>query len=138
MDTERFTGWNGRMLFGILLLSIGALLLLNNTDIIDLGPVRTLWPLILVVLGISTLVNARDREESGVGLWRYRSRRPHTGGGIWLIFLGLWLLVSTNHLFGLRSRDIWPIFIIAWGASMVWRSLYRQSRQRIAEESHGQ
>ena len=137
MDTEKYVGWNGRMMFGILVLLFGALLLLNNTDIIDLGPIHRLWPLILVFLGLSTLINAYDRQDSGVGVWQMRGRRPHSGGGIWLIFLGLWLLVSTNHLFGLRFRDTWPIFIIAWGVTMVWRSLYRQSRQRIAEEPHG-
>jgi hypothetical protein len=123
------------MVFGIALLAFGALLLLNNTDIINLGPIHNFWPLLLIVFGISTMVNAYDRQDSGVGVWK--GRRPHSGGGVWLILVGVWLLVSTNHLFGLRFRDTWPMFIIAWGVSMVWRSLYRQSRQRIAEEPHG-
>ena len=137
MDAHESSGWNGRMLLGILILAIGALLLLNNTDIINLGPIHTLWPLILVVIGISTIVNAYDRQDSGVGVWRGRTRRPHSSGGIWLIFIGLWFLVSSNHLFGLHFRDTWPMFIIAWGVSMVWRSVARQSRQRIAEEPNG-
>ena len=137
MDTHESSGWNPRMLFGIALLAFGALLLLNNTDIINLGPIHNFWPVILIVIGVSTMVNSYDRQDSGAGVWRMRGRRPHSGGGIWLILVGLWFLVSTNHLLGLSFRDTWPMFIIAWGVSMVWRSLYRQPRQRLAEEPNG-
>jgi len=137
MDQQQSFRWNGRATFGVLVLLFGAMLLLNNVDIIDVGPLWRLWPLILVVIGVNTLLNSHYGQDSGVGVWRRRDRRPHAGGGVWLIFLGLWFLLSLNHPWGLHFKDTWPILIIGWGASLLWRSAANPHQTRIAEENHG-
>ncbi len=121
MITKRWFGLGGQMIFGLILSFFGVLLLLDNVDIIDVG--WRFWPFIIVFLGLYKLLNA----ENG---WR-------SGSGLWLIFLGLWLSVSVNHIFGLHFRDTWPILIIGWGVSILWRSLGYQSRYTLSEEHHG-
>ncbi|MFA6456265.1 MAG: DUF5668 domain-containing protein, partial [Bacteroidota bacterium] len=98
---------------GSLLILIGAVLLLHQLNIFylyDLGidSVWQLWPFILVVIGIGKLVDAPTVY--------------HIGHGIWWIFLGLWLYVSINHVYGLGFEETWPAMLIAWGVSMMWES----------------
>jgi hypothetical protein len=118
MEHQRRLKREGRGLFGLILMLSGVLLLLENVDIIDIG--WTYWPLILVLFGLYKL------SEHG---WR-------SGNGLWLIIIGLWLYISINHIFGLSFLDAWPILIIGWGLSILWRALGRQSTWIIKENHH--
>lgn len=106
-----------RGIFGLVLMLFGVLLLLENVDIIDIG--WRFWPLILVFIGFYKLT------EHG---WR-------SGNGLWLIIIGLWLYGSLNRAFGLSFQDTWPILIIGWGVSILWKALSRQSTC-LREENH--
>ena len=105
---------------GSLLIAFGTILLLQQMDMIslrDLGlhSIWQLWPFILVFIGIGKLADAPSLY--------------HIGKGIWWVFLGLWLYVSINHLFGLSFSETWPAILIAWGVSMMWESLTKDSRK---------
>jgi hypothetical protein len=112
---------NGEIVFGTILLLFGALLLLDNVNIIEVGSAWSYWPFILVIIGSNKIFNSGSLKE--------------TGSGAWLIFLGLWLFVSIQHIFGLGFRDTWPMLIIAWGVSEIWKALTQQSRVDIAKEN---
>jgi hypothetical protein len=99
----------GQLFLGLLLIGMGLLFLADNLYNLDIGPIWRYWPFLLVLLGIQSLFNASDRD--GIG------------GGVWLIFIGLWLYVSLNHVWGLGFSDSWPFLIIAWGVSVIWKSL---------------
>jgi hypothetical protein len=99
----------GQLFLGLLLIGMGLLFLADNLYNLDIGPIWRYWPFLLVLLGIQSLFNAADRD--GIG------------GGVWLIFIGLWLYVSLNHVWGLGFSDSWPFLIIAWGVSVIWKSL---------------
>lgn len=76
------------------------------------------WPLILVFLGLMRLVlPATD------GRRNYR-------GGIWLLSIGGWGLVSEFGLFGLHYGRSWPLLIVAVGLNMVLQS-FEGARQRV-------
>lgn len=107
----------GRSLFGLTLMLFGVLLLLENVDIIDIG--WKFWPLLLVFIGFYKL------SEHG---WQ-------SGNGLWLIMIGLWLYISINHVFDLSFQDTWPILIIGWGLSILWRALGKQPAW-ILKENH--
>jgi hypothetical protein len=104
---------------GTILILFGSVLLLNQLDIFyldELGihSVWQLWPFILVVIGIGKLVDAPTFY--------------HVGNGIWWIFMGLFLYVTINHVYGLYFSDTWPALLVAWGISMMWESLTKHSR----------
>lgn len=99
----------GQLFLGMLLIGIGLLFLADNFYYLDIGPIWRYWPFILVLIGVQHLFTSRDRD--GIG------------SGVWFIFIGLWLFVSLNHVWGLGFGDSWPFLIIAWGVSTIWKSL---------------
>ncbi|GJQ21093.1 MAG: hypothetical protein HBSIN02_14480 [Bacteroidia bacterium] len=101
-----------RMVWGAVLFLLGAVLLLDNLDVLSLGHAWSHWPLILAAIGVGHFLSADRRRERGSGLW-------------W-IFIGLWLEVSVHRFWGLGFRESWPILLIAFGVSMVWNSIVRR------------
>ena len=101
--------FSAHIIIGSFLVLAGGVLLLENSGMIDIGPIWQFWPLVLVGLGIVRMKEAPSRSEQGVGLW--------------LLLLGLWLTVSILHIGGLRFSDTWPALFIALGVSMIWKSL---------------
>lgn len=114
---------------GLAFILAGAALLLHQFGYFeweDLGvrSVWNLWPLLFVIGGIVHLADAPTLYE--------------VGHGFWWIGLGAWLYVSVNHVYGLSFGETWPVVVILWGAEVVWKSLTKDSRHRIAEAHHGQ
>ena len=82
-----------------------------------LGPFRaedafSYWPFTVILLGVIKLL---DPPPSG---GRPHSLRP----GAWLLFIGLWGMVSEFALFGFDYSNSWPLVIIGFGLMLVWRS----------------
>jgi len=113
----------GAVVGGLVLLALGAGLLLDRSA--TLGLHNLTGPLVLIVLGsIMTLergvfVCAVPRKDDGDV--RPRRRQNNPGAGVWLIGIGIWILVSQNHLWGLRFETSWPLFIVFMGIMMVVR-----------------
>jgi hypothetical protein len=108
MEEHRHSWYSGQLIVGSALMLMGILFLLDNADVINIGPVWNLWPLILVAAGAGKFLNAREGKEQIEGAW--------------LAFIGLWLYVSMNHVFGLRFGTSWPLMVIAWGVTILWKS----------------
>lgn len=111
---------SGRFIFGLVLLALGCLYLLNNFGFIFVGHISRYWPALFILFGLVRLI-----DYDGVS-------GHHTGIG-W-IFFGSWLLISMNGLFGLDFHNSWPILIIGWGISLLWKALYPQPQISIKEE----
>ena len=111
--------YSSQLMWGAVLLLIGTAMLLENLDLVQLGPIWRHWPALLVALGIGKLIQSdepRDRISA-----------------FWLIFLGAWFYVSIFHLFGLGFHDSWPLLLLGIGASMVLRSTLVSNRQQQGE-----
>ena len=111
----------GELVFGALLLLFGTLLLLDNVDIIDTGPIWRYWPFAIVAVGLNKILSSESRKE--------------LGGGVWLVFLGLWLFFSIYHVFGLALWDTWPMLLVAWGISEIWKAFPQRSDVTLAKEN---
>ena len=112
----------GRSFFGLALIILGLVVLLNNLDVIYVDHISRYWPALFILFGVVKLTES--------------DRTNQRGNGIGWIFLGAWLLISMNGWFGLRFHDSWPILIIGFGVSMLWKAFYRQPQLNIAEEHH--
>ncbi|MCI0707890.1 MAG: DUF5668 domain-containing protein [Ignavibacteriae bacterium] len=110
------------IVFGILLFLFGTLILLDNVNIIEAGSVWGYWPLIMIVIGVNKILSSGSQKE--------------TTEGIWLLFLGLWFFVSIQHFFGLGFWDTWPMLLIGWGVSEIWKALPQRSENTLAKENH--
>ena len=106
---ESRKSFTAQVLIGSFLVLAGGALLLENFGVIDIGPIWRFWPLILIGKGIARMREAPSRREQGLGLW--------------LVLLGLWFTVSILHIGGLTFSDTWPAIFIAFGVSMLWKSL---------------
>jgi hypothetical protein len=78
----------------------------------------------------------REPEERGFG-WQpghpsWRGRRSDTSGIFWgLVLLAVGAYFLLTETFGLRLPDIgelWPVFVIALGAWILWTSMRRERR----------
>lgn len=120
MSEHSKSRFGGQVFVGLILIGTGLLFLVDNLLTLDIGPVWKYWPFILVLLGAQRLTNTGDRDS--------------IGPGVWLIFIGLWLFVSLNHVWGLGFGESWPFLIIAWGVSAIWKALIpRHSKDQHQE-----
>ncbi len=121
----KFEKYNfGKMFFGLVLVALGVLFFLSNFNLVYIDHIGRYWPALFIVFGLVKL------SEGGL--------RAAQGHGLGWIFLGLWLLISMNGIWGLSFQDSWPILIIGWGISILWKSLYRAPEVQIAEDRrHG-
>jgi hypothetical protein len=112
---------------GGVLLALGVAMLLDSTGKIDIRVGQLIGPLVLIALGAAILFDKggfvhgrRVRGEDGQLRMRVR-RRGNPAGGFWLIGIGVWMMVSQMHLFGLSFNNSWPLFIILSGIMMAVR-----------------
>jgi hypothetical protein len=120
MDEMKSSRMTWQVIVGATVLLLGIVFLLDNFDLIDVGPVWQYWPLIFVAMGLSKIVQAENS-------WERRR-------GFWWTFIGLWLFVSVVHIFGLTFRDSWPILLIGAGISMIWKSLIPEPGRNFAKD----
>jgi len=110
---------SGTLLLGVLLFAAGVIFLLDNFDVIYIGvPATRFWPLIVVAVGLSKYLQADSA---------YERRR-----GFWWIFIGLWLLVSVLHMFGLSFHTSWPLLLIGLGINAIWKAVSPPTGYRLS------
>ena len=107
---------------GLFLIGLGVLFLLDRLQIEDFGDlIRTYWPCILILFGISHLF-----------------RRESIWSGAWLIMIGAWLQLIHLHLFGLTYGNSWPLILIASGAGITVRALVDRGVQQAPKEDRSE
>jgi len=108
MRETRERGWGsaGRLVIGIYLLGIGALLLASQLGHDIPGELWSYWPFLLVGLGVVKLLWPENAEERS--------------GGLWMLAAGVYAWISLWRLFGLDWGSAWPIFLLAAGASILF------------------
>lgn len=87
---------------GVIVIVVGLIMLGHQLRLgLDLG---RLWPLILIVLGVSKFasVDAEGRRQNGA----------------WLLLIGGLFLLNNYRILGLG--DSWPVFIIAGGLALIF------------------
>ena len=110
----------GAVFFGTFLFLLGLFFFLRNFDIIPYYYMREVWPIILIILGLSFVsVFITKPDDWGVLV----------PGGI-LLFLGIAFLLRKFHIIYLDIGDIiaeyWPVILIIIGGGIILGSLKRQ------------
>lgn len=101
------------LVFGLILLTAGALFLLDNLDMVDIEPYFEWWPLILIAIGLSELVGG-----------------SRVGAAIWMAIGGWFLLFNFDLLVVNPFEVFWPVLFITVGSIFIWQSF----RQRPLRE----
>ena len=118
MNVDRRHIDGDQIFWGLFLVAAGTFLLLGRLGIADFSwTMRTYWPLIVVIIGISKLFRRRS-------VW----------GGLWMITLGAWLQAVTLHFHGFTYESSWPFLLVILGAGIIVRTIVGPARRRDEEE----
>lgn len=113
----------GPIVAGLLLFGLGAAMLLDTAGIMHVRAGRLVAPFVLIAIGSAMVltkggIGCRVREDDV----RLR-RRGGSFGGVWLIGVGCWLLISRTHVFGLDYSTSWPLLIVLAGLMIAIRGV---------------
>ena len=97
-----------RIVFGLVILTIGVLLTLDKLGWIEVASIGRLWPVFLILLGVSRLVQPASE--------------PGRGFGAILVFVGGWWLLYNLDLTEIWLFDYWPLIFVVVGLSILWRA----------------
>jgi hypothetical protein len=114
-----------QLLWGVLLIAIGAVILLDRLDVIFLHDYYALWhywPLILVVFGLNKLLTPVSAKQ--------------VLSGLWLICFAAWWYVSYEELWNVNFYNSWPALLIAWGVGLVLEPLLNKHFIAYRESEH--
>jgi predicted membrane protein len=103
--TESRRRATGRLIFGLVVIWLGVLFLLQELTNFDADVILRWWPVALIAYGLMRLT----------GTW---SRQQVTAGAIFTL-LGLWMLLRSLGIMPVGIGDLWPVVLIAIGALMV-------------------
>ena len=103
--------------FGMLLIALGLLMLSNELHLESIGGARRMWPIVFVILGVGNFLK-------GAG---------HYGYGVWFLFLaGIFFMHTLNVL---RLGASWPLFIVAFGVSLLFGQSSKDGCAKAASAS---
>ena len=111
MAQDGFTRNLKRAIWGMFLIALGVLFLLERMGIPGLANPGSWWPLILVVVGLTSLVGGR------------------VGSALTMMLLGGWFFAVTNGWHGLTYVNSWPLVLVAVGVGMVVKALTGEDRR---------
>jgi hypothetical protein len=118
--TERRRHGFGSAILGLGVLSLGAVMLLDNFGVVDGEELFDFWPAFLILIGVSHLV-------------RPAGSRRVVGGLIW-IAVGAIVLLGNLGLISFEIWDLWPVVLLIIGGSLILRPF---RRGRSADENVG-
>lgn len=113
--------FRSHILFGLIFIAAGIALFLDRSNLLEVGSIWRYWPFLIVLFGINKLISF--------------SKPRVMLKGFWLVFIGLWLYVSIEHIWGLEFRDTWPMLVIAWGISLIVRNFLKGSDHYCLKEN---
>ena len=119
---RRMDRWDGRMrrhrsgaggiVIGALIVAVGLMILLDNMGIVRFHDVWRYWPVLLIVFGVSRILESR-------------AAAGYIWGGV-LTLAGALLLLDNLDIVVFDFNLVWPLLIIAFGLSMLLRSMDRK------------
>jgi len=108
----------GRIFWGILLIVMGVLFLLDQMDKLDFGDlVGRYWPVIFILIGISILLSNNFK---------------NAGSGVFFILFGTFFLLLRLRIFERAVwHYLWPLAIIGVGLWILLRPVWHPDRKAI-------
>jgi hypothetical protein len=113
----------GAFVLGLGIVALGVVLILDNFGVFDASLLAPFWPLLLVVLGVSHLVQ--------------RSSRRRVFWGLSWIAVGAIILLKNLGVIAVGIQVLWPVILVIIGANLLFRGT-RRRYHGFAGETHGQ
>ncbi len=116
MELEERTRPHRQALWGIFLMALGGVFLLDRLGIVDVPSVASLWPAALLVLGVSKLFCGRP------------------GSAAMMFLMGLAFFAAEFHWWGLTWATFWPLLLVAVGVGILIGAISREDEKRTRKE----
>ena len=120
MESERCGDATPRIIFGLILFTLGVLFLLDRLDVVEMGRLWDYWPLVFVGVGLGKVM-----QPAGA---------PGRASGLIFIIVGAWWLLANLDVLDHDPVDFWPVVLILIGASVLWRAI-ESARNPVAMSS---
>ncbi|MBC3880892.1 hypothetical protein H8K35_01760 [Undibacterium sp. LX40W] len=107
-----------RLVFGILIMVVGVLALLDNLRIFEGIRLVSFWPAVFIVGGILKMSQSQARSGYVIGA----------------IFIAVGSIMTLNNLgvISIRMRDFWPLILIAVGFLVIFKDKAKQTMDEIS------
>jgi predicted membrane protein len=105
MSTSNFR-MSFQVILGLIVIALGVIYTLDNLGIIYADSFIRFWPLLIVLYGLSKIVQSEAVPQR---LW----------GAFWVLVGGLWLLDKLNIIY-FSIVDLWPLILVVLGDSLIW------------------
>ncbi|MBA5635818.1 hypothetical protein H3H37_01980 [Duganella sp. LX20W] len=120
MRPHRHPHAGSQIVFGLFVIALGLLFLLDNLGLFDFRFSLHLLPMLLVLFGVMKIVQSRSTQGLVVG------------GA--LVAAGVLLTLRSMGLLDLSWRMVWPVLMIGAGVSVVLRSVGGRRHTMLAED----
>jgi predicted membrane protein len=110
-----------QLVFGLCIVIVGVLFTLDNLGIVYAEDYLRYWPAGLIAVGL-------------VKLWQARSGQCGAFGGFMFLGVGAVLLLDALDMVHIRVGQLWPLLLVFFGASMVWRG-FQGTRPKSADSA---
>lgn len=110
--------------FGLILIGLGTIFLLDNLGMYDANRLRDYWPVLLIGLGLPGLIAPKD---AGDAPW-----------GIVLLAAGVFFLLRNLDVIDWSFGDVWPLFLVLAGLTLVARSMANRAARLPAGSDSSQ
>src|SRR5262245_13860684 len=111
-ETPRFR-ITEKALFGLALVALGAIFILDNLHLIYAGRLWDYWPVLMIVPGLARLLQP---SRPGQRVW-----------GAILVALGGLFLLRNLDVFWIPFHRVWPILLVVGGLYLIWQTATRRS-----------
>jgi hypothetical protein len=110
-----------QLVLGVFIIAAGVLMTLSRLDLVNASRVLQFWPVALVILGGTLLLQRRD---SSGRFW-----------GVAWIFFGSWLLLNSLGVVRVGFWElVWPFLLVLFGLSLVMQTLRRGGTSTAAAD----
>jgi hypothetical protein len=118
-----------RVVFGLMVMALGLLLLLDRLEVITFELSTRLWPWVPILASVARMISPGHHADG-----RPRKRAP----GVWLLFVGVWGLINEYRVYGLYYPTSWPLLMVGGGLMLVWGAFdTRSGCMRAANRGSG-
>ena len=111
MSRRQYRSGTHGLFFGVIVVAVGCLLLLDNLGILRFHDIWQYWPVLLVAYGVSRIVDSHT--PSGY-VW----------GGV-IVLIGAFLLLDKLDIIVFNFAVVWPVLLISFGIVVLVRALDR-------------
>ncbi|WP_020656243.1 LiaI-LiaF-like domain-containing protein [Massilia niastensis] len=116
-------GVSSQVVLGLLVIAMGFLFLLDNLDILDMHRAFSFWPMLFIIVGTVKLCDTRTQGGRLVGAA--------------LVGVGVLLTLDRMDVIDFSWRAVWPLFLIGFGAFLLYKSVVGRRRVGMASLKDG-